>query len=165
MNIINELKKLLTSNKIFIVLSALLGIGILMVISSEHFNTGSPPTEPTAKVNNKAENGTTTNEQELEKILSEIKGVGDVKIMIAYGSTDKKIIEKDKDSNGNEKTVTKNESSKSEPYVIMTESPTINGIIVVAKGGGNIHVKNMIIDCVSDVMGVSAYKVKVLEMK
>ena len=99
-----------------------------------------------------------------KNILSKVKGVGDVEVMIIYASSDEKILAKDKDSQGNEKTVSKNESSKNEPYVIKTKAPDVEGVIVVAQGGGNLNVKNLLIDCISNTINIPVHKVKVLEM-
>ncbi len=160
---IDEFRNFLMSKKIPLILTTLLCVGIFLVFSSNNRNSDITPGTIVESSQNTDEKSKC--ESELESILSQIKGVGDVQVMIVYSSTDRKILEKDVDSYGNEKTVTKNESSDTEPFVVMTKYPDINGIIVVARGGSDNRVKNIITECVSDVMGVPVHKVKVLEMK
>ena len=165
MNLIDEVKNILMSKRIFIVLLLFLFIGVMLIVFSNHYNTHEETNEEKPNIISENTDEKNKYERELEEILAQIKGVGDVKVMIVYGSTERKILEKDKDSHGNEKTVTKNQSSNTEPFVVMTKSPDISGVIVAAKGGGNVTVKNLISDCISEVLEVPVHKVKILEMK
>lgn len=166
MNIKNYINKLLSSGRIFLILAVSLCVGVLLIVLPKQNKViNRNETVEHQSSDTKIVNDYTDYERELKRILSKVKGVGEVDVMIKYSSTERRVLEKDIDTHGNEKTVLKSETSKSEPFVVATEFPTVDGIIIVAKGGGSASVKTSITDCVAGTMGVPAYKVKVLEMK
>lgn len=85
----------------------------------------------------------TEEEIRLEKILSQMKGVGDTNVMITY----QKVEEKD--------TVFSSEKDKIDRKV--------EGVIVASEGAGNIIVKTNIIDAVATVFNIPASNVMVFE--
>lgn len=123
-------------------------------------------------------------EEQLEELLAEMAGVGRVKVMITLKSSEERIVEKDEpvsrsstnesDSAGGNRLVTQLESgsstvysnigSDSEPYVIKTLSPRVEGVVVVAQGAGNGMVNQNIAEMVQALFGVEAHKVKVVKM-
>lgn len=123
-------------------------------------------------------------EEQLEELLAEMAGVGKVKVMITVKSSEERIVEKDEpvsrsstnesDSAGGSRMVTQLESgsstvysnmgSDSEPYVIKTLSPRVEGVVVVAQGAGNGVVNQSITELVQALFGVEAHKVKVVKM-
>ena len=64
-----------------------------------------------------------------------------------------------------EKTVLIEEDGKKVPYVIKELQPEVEGVVVVAQGGGNDIVNQNIVDAVSVLFHISSYKVKVLKME
>ena len=56
-------------------------------------------------------------------------------------------------------------TSKKVPYVIKEVEPVVEGVVVVAQGGGNDIIKNQIVEAVSVLFHISSYKVKVLKME
>ncbi len=123
-------------------------------------------------------------EEELEELLAEMAGVGKVKVMITLKSSEERIVEKDEpmsrsntsenDSAGGSRTIAQMDSaestvyrstgSDSEPYVIKTLSPQVEGVVVVAQGAGSGTVNQNITEMVQALFGVEAHKVKVVKM-
>lgn len=88
-------------------------------------------------------------EAELSEILSEIKGAGQVSVMISYVSTMEKDIAYDGER---ERAVTSGGS------VVVTREvyPAVKGVIVIADGGDNPSVRQTIKEAVIAVTGVQA---------
>lgn len=121
----------------------------------------------------------------LEEILSNVNGVGKVKVMITYSRTSQNVpiynedlVEKsteETDNQGGTRKVTETDTKKEVIYkeengekVPITQSiisPTIEGAIVTAEGAGNALVKTNIIQAVEAVTGIATHKIQVFEMK
>lgn len=124
-------------------------------------------------------------ELRLENILSNIKGVGNVKVLVTYMKTSQVIpmyneessssVTEEKDSGGGTRTVNENSSKKDIIYeetngvkTPITQSvinPQIEGAIVTAQGAGNADVKTNIVQAVEAVTGLATYKIQVFEME
>ncbi len=120
-------------------------------------------------------------ENKLAKIISEIQGAGNVKVMISYKTGVETVPLLDtKDSN----TVTEESNNDSErrteqnnvetsiifnqekngnkvPYISKTIMPIVEGVIVTCDGGGDERVKANVIKAVTVITGVAADKVQV----
>lgn len=123
-------------------------------------------------------------EGRLEEILKGMAGVGDVRVMITLESSEELVVEKDSsinrsntvesDSQGGsrnineadskEATIYRTEGSDSEPYVVKTLSPRVEGVFVVAKGAGSGEVNRNITEAVQALFGIEAHKIKVVKM-
>lgn len=106
-------------------------------------------------------------EEKLENILSNINGVGNVKVLITYNETeelvpiynkkDKKTTTNENDSSGGTRVVEETDSSEEVVYQddkIITKkmvSPKIEGAIITASGAGNSTTKTNIIQAVEAV--------------
>ena len=124
-------------------------------------------------------------EEQLEKALSQVQGVGKVKVSVTMESTGKKIVEKDipedsetssqKDGEGTENsqsassqetTVYEETQNGSQiPYVSSEIYPEIRGVLVIAKGGDDPALVQQIQEAVMALFHVDAHKIKVLKMK
>ncbi len=122
-------------------------------------------------------------EDKLEGILSGISGVGEVEVMITLEASKELVVEKDEpitrsntneeDSEGgtriitelvtNETTIYRTEGSNSEPYVVKTILPKVEGVVVVAQGAGSGTVSKSITEVVQALFDVEAHKVKVVK--
>lgn len=102
-------------------------------------------------------------ERRLERILREVEGVGEVKVMITLKASSEKIVEKDKEERG-ETTVYNSVSGKEQtPYVKKEMSPQAEGVVVIAQGGDNaVTVKN-ITDAVQALFDIDTHKIKVMK--
>lgn len=118
----------------------------------------------------------------LENLLSQVSGVGKVKVMItlSYGkeiviaqdinsslSTTKEI---DKSGISKEICDKKSESKKiiidgKTPLILKEIEPKIEGIIIIAEGGDNIYIKSELIKSAQTILNVDAHKIQVMKMK
>lgn len=124
-------------------------------------------------------------EERLTDILSKMADVGKVQVLITLKSSEELIVEKEQpvtrsstnenDSQGGsrvvsemsseENTVYRSDGSSSEPYVVKTLTPEIEGVLVVAEGAGSGTVSRTIVEIVQTLFGVDAHKVKVVKME
>lgn len=124
-------------------------------------------------------------EERLIQLLSRMDGVGRVEVMITLKSSRELVVEKEQpvsrsstnenDSQGGtrsvsqvdseENTVYRTEGGASEPYVIKTLSPEIEGVLVVAEGAGSGSINRTVVEIVQALFGVEAHKVKVVKME
>lgn len=123
-------------------------------------------------------------EEKLEEVLGEMEGVGKVKVMITLSDYGESIVEKDTtditnsmnetDSNGGSRntyereiqseTVQIENDSGTYPYVGKEILPTIEGIVVVAEGGGNATVVSQISKAAMALFPIEAHKIIVVKM-
>ena len=118
----------------------------------------------------------------LEKILSQIEGVGEVDVLITYSQTssinplynENRSISTTKDnSNENNSKITETQSiskeiltdNSSNPIIQTTVSPKVEGAVVIAKGASNTTIKANIISAIEATTGVASHKIQVFTMK
>lgn len=114
-----------------------------------------------------------------------MEGVGEVEVMITLKSSWEKIVEKDRPSSSqtveeadagggtrqtqevsrSETTVYREESGERTPYVVKELEPEVEGVIVIARGGGNASVKQNILEAVQALFPVEAHKIKIMKME
>ena len=125
-------------------------------------------------------------ENRLEALLSSMDGVGEVKVMVTLSSSVEQVVEKDvpysmdttkeTDSAGGSRDVVNSKQEETTvyvtdqagnktPYISKTLEPAIEGVTVVAQGGGNAVVQKNITDVIQALVGVEAHKIKVVKMK
>ncbi|MCC8152444.1 MAG: stage III sporulation protein AG [Lachnospiraceae bacterium] len=119
-------------------------------------------------------------ESRLADILSRMEGVGAVEVMITFQDSGEAVVEKDvtcsqEDSSSQEggTSDTRTESSEAtvftdseeEPFVSKEIVPAIEGVLVVAEGGGNSTVASNISEAVEALFGLEAHKIKVVKME
>lgn len=123
-------------------------------------------------------------EEKLKNVLSQMEGVGKVEVMITVSDSGESIVEKDisgsttttseTDSSGGTRTTTESSSEvaavyvetgqETYPYVQKEKVPTIEGVMVVAEGGGNSVVASNISEAVKALFPVEAHRIKVVKM-
>ncbi len=124
-------------------------------------------------------------ERRLEEILEGMAGAGKVKVMITFASSKELVVEKDRpmtrsnttESDGEggtrtiyqtdsgETTVYHGEGSNSEPYVVKTLTPKVEGVLVAAQGAGTGEVTKNITEAIQALFDLAAHKIKVIRMK
>lgn len=122
-------------------------------------------------------------EEELEEMLKQVPGIGDVDVMITLKSSSKTIVNKDvtksenrnSNQNGDQKStqngldvqeetvLVEGENGEQIPYVVQTIEPEIAGIVVICEGGDQIRVVNDITSAAEVLFSVSPHKVKVMK--
>ena len=172
---------------------ALIGAILLVIVLPESERERQNTVNTNAAVtSNRADNVTKNDsaeytsylEEKLEEVLSEIEGVGKVRVMLTLSDKGEAIVEKDtKDFSNSVKETGNNGGSKDTfereiqsetirvedetgtyPYVAKTVLPTIEGILVVAEGGGNAGVAAQISKAVLALFPVEAHKIIVVKM-
>ncbi len=125
-------------------------------------------------------------EQKLERILNQISGVGNVRVMITYSesSSVSPIYNEDTsisnvnetDSSGGVRSTVETDSQKEiifkensdgskEPVTQKVTSPKIEGAVVVASGADDTTVKANIIQAVEAATGLATHKIQVFKME
>ena len=112
-------------------------------------------------------------EERLAQILRQIKGAGEVQVLIteAFGEetiyqTNDNISEGDTSTSTRKDTVTITDSQRNQQGLIRQQNPPrYLGAIVVCQGGDQPTVRLAIIDAVSKVTGLGADKIAILKMK
>ena len=166
MDIKNLVKKLNLGHNAYLIVIILVGVLFMMIPSNDD--------NKNKQESNKNETLSINYEDDLEEILSQIRGVGDAKVMLTYSSTFEKIIAYEKNLNENEKkdgdSVINETSSQNnvvlsngEPFVIKEIYPKIQGVIVVSKGADDILVKQDIINAVTTALNIAPHKVCVVK--
>ncbi len=121
-------------------------------------------------------------EQELEQMLSQMEGAGEVACMLTLSQTTEYVIEKDlevsedvvteTDSQGGQRTT--NQSSRSEttiynekengkPYVRKEILPKVEGVLVIADGGNNPVVVKNITESLQALFGIETHKIRIVK--
>ena len=122
-------------------------------------------------------------EHRLEQVLKDMEGVGKVKVMITLKDQGEHILEKDwtqssqdiseedgsvkrstKERQSQEETVySQNSGSSGEPFVKREVTPRVEGVLVVAEGGGDAKTMKNISDAVLALFPVEVHKIKVVK--
>jgi len=173
----------------------MLTAGLVVILASNHFIFG--PTnkeevkmEQVKSMEEQALNPSKTQyhemlENKLEKILSQIKGVGDVEVMITlkhhgiykpiYNTNSNKTITEENDNQGGTRYIT--ETSEDKKVVIVRKQsdekpllkqeilPEVKGVIVVAQGAENPVIKRNLIKAIKVILDVPDHKIQVLAKK
>lgn len=123
-------------------------------------------------------------EERLEEALGQIEGVGRIKVMVTLADSGEQILEKDEREN---RTETKEGSGDSErtgleieleyttifaeengvktPYIVRQKNPKVEGVVVIAEGGGNSVVAQNISKAVGALFGLETHKIMVMKME
>ena len=187
-------KKKLENIVVFIVILIITIIAINVIWNGEDKNEkqttdSNKRLADTSYQNNNTETTDSTNDDSmvtnLEEILSNIRGVGNVKVMITYAETSKTVPvyneesteenTEETDSEGGTRKVTQTDVKKEVIYeesdgggkTLITQSiisPTIEGAIITAEGASDASVKTNIIQAVGAVTGLATHKIQVFEM-
>lgn len=161
----------------------LLGVLLLVIaMPTEQADDKEPKTvQAQPPVENTTESGqesdpTAVLEKRLEETLSLIDGAGRVRVMITLKDTGEKVVEKDvarrteTDSGGSQNTdqsqssVYARDGSVETPYISNELTPQVEGVLVVAQGGGNSMVKQNILQSVMALFPLEAHKITIVKM-
>ena len=124
-------------------------------------------------------------ERRLKEQLMSMDGVGEVSVMITLSKSSKQILAKEEpvvknqteetDSSGGsrkieeyqkqETTVYAKQSGMEIPFVLQQEQPEIEGVFIVAEGGGDGQIQFQITEAVQALFGVEPHKIKIAKRK
>lgn len=162
-------------------------IGILLLLMSRiFFEPPKQQTEAIPQIQEQTEQKEYNTEEEIEKkletVFSNMEGVGQVKVMVTMKNTKASVLAKEEkkeysltEEGQNKKTQTQREENTvvmSEdsrgtrtPLVVQETMPEIEGIVIVAEGGDDARVAQMLSEASQALFNVPAHKVAVLKMK
>lgn len=157
-------KQLINLVKEYKYVALILAIGILLMLLPEKQDM--PDSAP---VQSSEDNLQT----QLEEILSQIRGVGKVRVLLTVESGERTLYIRDEDrSESSENSQTRSQA------VIITDSdraqqglisqvlpPSYLGAVIVCQGGDQPEVKLAVVEAVCDAVGLTADKISVLKMK
>ena len=149
MNLNDFFDKLIINKKIYIILIffAIVGV-ILLSFKSEIDVVNNSAIKQNTFVDDTVKEDNQNPEQKLKRILARVEGVGEVDVFINFR----------KDSISKVSVFSKEDSSNSETKAI------VEGVIVVAQGGGNSEIVSVIRNSVSEIFCIPLHKVIVLKM-
>lgn len=117
-------------------------------------------------------------EEQLEDILSQVDGVGKVKVMITLKDGGEQVLAKDstissrtsEQADGSVSSESSNEAvtvfnGEKDPVTTQMRTPDVEGVLVVAQGAGSGGVENRIYQSVMALFPVDAHKISVVKMK
>ena len=110
---------------------------------------------------------TQTQEQKEMELLEHMAGVGKTRVMLTFSDEGTDQLDKNVTKDGNKKeetTVVYDTGDTRQPYVICRQMPKIEGVVVVAQGGGNAKTVTEISNAVMSLFPVEAHKVVVVKM-
>ncbi len=184
----DELRTLFNKNsksKYNVYIAFLLGV-IILIVSGIDFNKNEIIQEVEKPRPANVESYTSNLEKKLEVLLSTVKGAGKVKVMITLVNEGELILAKDIDFNyketiekdgenglreireEKEKTETlfsPNTANKNAPVVLKELKPQIEGVAIIAEGGGDINIVEAFTRVAESLLNVPVHKIQVLKMK
>ena len=174
-DILENLKNLKIGKKNIILVAIAVLIMVLLLVSE--FLT-SENTENISKENTEIYSSQyiEKTEKELEALLENISGAGEVKVMITLENCYENVFAKGYSEKNDSKTdsqkseseeeyiIIKNGSNNEECLVVKVYEPTVKGVAVIAQGAGNTQVKNAITQTVCALFDISTAKVSVEKM-
>ena len=174
-DILENLKNLKIGKKNLILVAIAIFIMVLLLVSEflTPENTESISKENTEIYSSQYIEKT---EKELEALLENISGAGEVKVMITLENCYENVFAKGYSEKNDSKTdsqkseseeeyiIIKNGSNNEECLVVKVYEPTVKGVAVIAQGAGNTQVKNAITQTVCALFDISTAKVSVEKM-
>jgi stage III sporulation protein AG len=157
-------KQLINLVKEYKYVALILAIGILLMLLPEKQEMPDSAPVQSSEGNLQAQ---------LEEILSQIRGVGKVRVLLTVESGERTLYIRDEDrSESSENSQTRSQA------VIITDSdraqqglisqvlpPSYLGAVIVCQGGDQPEVKLAVVEAVCDAAGLTADKISVLKMK
>jgi stage III sporulation protein AG len=168
-----------TNKKLEIAVYSIIVIAAVAIyFSGQTSKTSSPETDNAQTVSTSEDIwDITKTEEKLANALSQIKGAGKVSVMITYESGSEIVpamnVDTETSTSDNSGTqsqsesltpVTIKEDGDDVPLVLTEKEPVIKGVLVIAQGAYDTHVKLDLQRAVQAILGVSASAVEVFEM-
>ena len=104
-------------------------------------------------------------QESLESILTQIQGVGKVKVLLTQKEGERIVYQTDTDGTRRDTVILADGSRTQTGLVQQVNPPSYLGAVVVCQGAGSASVRLAIVDAVASVTGLSTDKISVLKMK
>lgn len=174
-NVSDKIHKLTGLNNKMVIIFVIGIIGILLILLSEIIpssnNSKNVTSNDSSSVSGLSNSEFKNNlEKELKGILERIEGVGNVSILISLDGTTEYVYAQNLDTSNEEKENDTNSKYKNEVVIVDDNSnekplikkiiePKITGVMVVCSGGGDISIKERVINAVSKALNISSNNV------
>lgn len=148
----------------------LLGIMVMIVAVPTGKKESQDETQTVQLKEEKVQTKDTYKEQlqnQLKELLENMDGVGKCRVMLTFSDEGTDQLDKNVTKEGEKKeetTVVYDTGDAGKPYVICRKMPKIEGVVVVAQGGGNAQTVTQISNAVMSLFPVEAHKVVVVKM-
>lgn len=111
--------------------------------------------------------------QQLEKLLSQVAGAGETRVLLTedvgertvYQSDESRSTQADRQEEKTDTVLVTDGTRQQSGLIRQREAPTYRGAIVVCQGGADPQVKLQIVEAVSGATGLSSNRIVVLKMK
>lgn len=124
-------------------------------------------------------------EQSTEEILSQVAGIGKVKVKLTLAASEERVPlqdndtteedTKEQDSGGGNRDISRYETKKESiliqrdgedsPYVVQITAPSVEGVVVVAQGAASAKIQREIIEAIQALFPIEVHKIKVMKME
>ena len=186
----NNKKKI--ENLVFLIVLVIITVVIINIIwngdkTTNKEQSNNDTSKQLATTNNQTQTQGTSEtdlETRLEEILSQIQGVGEVKVLLNYSESSEVVAmynetsrtsnTEETDTEGGTRTIQETDTQKDiiyqeedgqkTPITQKIVQPKIEGAIITAKGANQANVKTNIIQAVEAVTGLATHKIQVFEM-
>ena len=150
----------------YVAIIVLIGVVFMLVPTGKRKETASPVHIPEETENIQIQG-------ELEQILSQISGAGEVRVLLSVSGGEETVYQTNSRQTGagesmntQSDTVTVTDADRNQKGLIkQTISPSYRGAIVVCEGADSAIVKLAIVEAVSNITGLSSDRISVLKMK
>lgn len=173
MNIMKQINKIFMNKNIAVILYALIAAGIVFMLFPHSSGDTAALKENNENREEAVDNSPEAVERRLEQVLGMAEGTGKVRVMITYKNNGNIVVAENKTDEESSEENSKRISSRSDvvfnnenmPVILSENTPEIEGVVIVAEGGGNIQVKDGLIRAAQALLGVEPHKIEVLKMK
>ena len=146
----------------FVVLVGLIGVGLLLLPADGQAKADDDPIRQTQPE--------TTLQSQLEQLLGQLQGAGQVKLLLTTARGEQYIYQTDSNAGQNgelrlETVIISGENRQENPIVQQTIGPVYQGAVVLCQGASDAAVRLAIVEAVSKATGLGADKICVLKMK
>ena len=124
-------------------------------------------------------------QQSTEEILSQVAGIGTVKVKLTLAASEERVPlqdndtteedTKEEDGGGGNRDISRYETKKESiliqkdgedsPYVVQITAPSVEGVVVVAQGAASAKIQREIIEAIQALFPIEAHKIKVMKME
>ena len=142
-------------------------LGVLLMFASEFTDNNSVRDEEKIETSNRI----SVTADELERIISEVEGVGRVRVLINYEGSAENIYarniseqEKESDKKTEQEHIIVDKGSAEDGLIVKEVFPRVTGIAVVCEGGGSSEIKNEITQMLKALFNINRNNISISEM-